>query len=310
MSARRAVIALASLCGIGVAAAAKAADAPLPELYLLGAKYRQEVVSAFVLPGEPVPLQVLADGFRLQHEGRPIAPDKPGHWSWHPPTEPGLYRLRLENAQGETRVELNVFVMVPRSRVRNGRLNGYRIGHYPDKPLGGKAVYEPPRGFVEVTKENDDARVSPHFRLKQFLCKQESDYPKYVVLNDRLLARLERLLAAVNARGHECDTLHVMSGYRTPFYNALIENVKFSQHVFGGAADVFVDADGNELMDDLDRDGVLSKEDARVLASIADAIDRRPGAELLGGIGVYGGTKAHGPFVHIDARGWIARWGQ
>jgi hypothetical protein len=30
--------------------------------------------------------------------------------------------------------------------------------------------------------------------------------------------------------------------------------------------------------------------------------------ELVGGCGVYIATSAHGPFVHIDARGYRARW--
>jgi len=29
---------------------------------------------------------------------------------------------------------------------------------------------------------------------------------------------------------------------------------------------------------------------------------------LVGGIGIYPATSAHGPFVHIDARGTRARW--
>jgi uncharacterized protein YcbK (DUF882 family) len=28
----------------------------------------------------------------------------------------------------------------------------------------------------------------------------------------------------------------------------------------------------------------------------------------VGGIGIYPATSAHGPFVHIDARGTRARW--
>jgi hypothetical protein len=30
--------------------------------------------------------------------------------------------------------------------------------------------------------------------------------------------------------------------------------------------------------------------------------------ELVGGCGIYPGNGAHGPFVHVDARGYRARW--
>jgi hypothetical protein len=161
---------------------------------------------------------------------------------------------------------------------------------------------------VEVTAANDDTLLTPHFRLKQFVCKQPGGFPKYVVLDERLLLKLESVLAAVNKAGHSCPTLHVMSGYRTPYYNAVIENVKLSQHVWGRASDVFVDTDGDEMMDDLDHDGRVSKEDAKVLFDIVDALDRAPGARFPGGLGLYGGTRAHGPFVHVDVRGPLARW--
>jgi hypothetical protein len=29
---------------------------------------------------------------------------------------------------------------------------------------------------------------------------------------------------------------------------------------------------------------------------------------LVGGAGVYPATSAHGPFIHIDTRGYRARW--
>jgi non-heme chloroperoxidase len=30
---------------------------------------------------------------------------------------------------------------------------------------------------------------------------------------------------------------------------------------------------------------------------------------LVGGLGVYRSTRHHGPFVHVDVRGYVARWG-
>ena len=47
------------------------------------------------------------------------------------------------------------------------------------------------------------------------------------------------ILQKVNERGYRCDTFHIMSGYRTPYYNGAIGNVRYSRHVWGGAADIF-----------------------------------------------------------------------
>ena len=77
--------------------------------------------------------------------------------------------------------------------------------------------------------------------------------------------------------------------------------------MYGDAADILVDADGDGRMDDLDGDGRVNIKDARFLASVADGVELAH-PDLIGGIGVYKPTRAHGPFVHIDARGYAARW--
>jgi hypothetical protein len=197
---------------------------------------------------------------------------------------------------------------VPAGEVRDDQLNGYRIGRYPAP--NGNPLYQPPAGFVEVTKENQDAKVSPHFRLKQFLCKQDasSAFPKYVVLEERLLLKLEAILEKVNALGFHADTLHVLSAYRTPYYNHAIGDVPYSMHQWGAAADVYVDKDDKGVMDDLNRDGQIDVKDAR---SLADTVEQmlllREFQKFQGGMGVYPATSAHPPFVHVDVRG-AARW--
>jgi hypothetical protein len=238
------------------------------------------------------------------------------HWTWSAPRAPGVYRLTARDRASGDRITLNAFVMVPYRQHDggNGRINGYRIGYYPDEPLNGLSIYEPPTGFVEVTPLNQDTLLSPHFKLSQFICKQDAGYPKYVVLRERLLLMLETLLADVNALGIHTDSFHVMSGYRTPFYNHAIGNVPYSRHVFGGAADIFIDANHDGVMDDLDGNGRVDLHDARVLYQIVDGLfgehdghARNP--RFLGGLGLYDWTEAHGPFVHVDVRGYRARWG-
>lgn len=230
-------------------------------------------------------------------------------WSWHAPATPGIYPLTIEHRPSGERMELQMAVLVPASRLRNGMLNGYRMGTYP-QPLKGMAAYHPPAGFIEVTEQNRDTPVSPHFTLGQFLCKQSGGFPQYIALSPRLLLKLEALLAAINAEGFRTDSLVVMSGYRTPHYNRTLGNTAYSRHIWGDAADVFVDVrprDGR--MDDLNGDGRVDREDAAYLYRIADRVSRQLGPELAGGVGEYDSTSAHGPFVHVDTRGSYARWG-
>jgi hypothetical protein len=230
-------------------------------------------------------------------------------WRWQAPSEPGLVRLIVQ-PQDHAPMTLNVVVMVPLSQVSRGYLNGYRIGQYPDQPLRGNPIYLPPPGLIEVTPELLDLQVSPHFTLGQFLCKQQADHwPKYLVLREALIAKLEIILAEVNQRGIRSDSFHIMSGYRTPWYNQSIGNGRYSRHIWGGAADIFVDTIGDGRMDDLNGDGRSDVRDARlVLDIIEDLYQTRRHQRLHGGLGLYGPRPHRGPFVHVDARGHEARW--
>jgi hypothetical protein len=237
------------------------------------------------LPGETVALEAL---------------DR--RWSWTAPAIPGLYPLHVVSNDQRDSLTIQAFVLVPYDRMRGEYLNGYRIGRYPAHPFRGLDIYRAPAGFVEVTRENEDAFVSPHFRLKQFLCKQTGGYPKYVVLNEALIQRLENLLELANASGYSASTFYVMSGYRTPAYNRALGNVMYSRHTFGSAADIFIDENHDGVMDDLNRDGRRDERDAEVLYRLFD------GPQSGGGLGKYHATSSHGPFVHVDLRDRRARW--
>jgi uncharacterized protein YcbK (DUF882 family) len=167
----------------------------------------------------------------------------------------------------------------------------------------------PPKGFIEVTRENEDTKVSPNFRVKEFLTKQKSGYPKYLVLDERLVFLLEAIGAHLEPRGWDAGDIFVMSGYRTPYYNKQLDDTKYSLHQWGRAADIFLDKDDNGKMDDFNNDKIISREDAVALAGVLENLAKT--AELssfIGGLGIYGSTSSHGPFVHVDTRPWKARW--
>ena len=220
-----------------------------------------------------------------------------------------MYPLKVKNPAGRTVADFSAFVMVPSNAVRKGVLNAYQIGVYPDTPLKGNPIYIPPKGFIEVTKDNEDTKVSPNFRIKEFLTKQKSGYPKYLVLDERLVYLLEAIGTHLEPAAGTPDDIFVMSGYRTPFYNKQLDDTKYSLHQWGRAADIFLDKDDNGRMDDFNNDKVVTKDDAVALAGVLEGLAKT--AELssfIGGLGIYGPTAAHGPFVHVDTRPWRARW--
>ncbi|MBT8372734.1 MAG: peptidase M15A [Deltaproteobacteria bacterium] len=274
-----------------------------------------EIVTVFVLPNEQLKIKVkknkTTDEFRLYSPEGKIIPAASGHRKWRVPSQAGLYQLKMASVNHQRSTTLNVFVMVPFSRLAGEYLNGYRIGRYPQIALKGLAIYKPPRGFVEVTPQNENTLISPHFKLKQFLCKQSGGYPKYLVLQEKLLLKLELILGKVNEKGYRCDTFHVMSGYRTPYYNKAIGNVTYSRHIYGGASDIFIDENPkDDTMDDLNQDGKIDYKDAAGLYRIIDRLyGKRFYDPFLGGLAWYKKNSNHGPFVHVDVRGRPTRWG-
>jgi hypothetical protein len=283
--------------------AAPAAALPFA-LKVKGLSFDEKVASLTVMPGEEVDFRVEGGQrgpYRLEAETGAVQQRGASAWRWRAPSTPGeLTTITVEDARKGREIDLNVFVLVPIAEVKNGVLKGYRIGAYPEKTR--------PEGFVEVTRENVRTKLSPHFELRQFLCKQSGGFPKYVVLSEALILKLERIVEALDRAGHDVDTLEVMSGYRTPYYNKSIGNVRDSQHTAGTAADIFVDEQADGRMDDLDRDGTVTRDDAVWLFKLVDGMDRMPGGLFRGGLGDYGSTAAHGPFVHVDVRGRLARW--
>ncbi|MFL5619434.1 MAG: D-Ala-D-Ala carboxypeptidase family metallohydrolase [Gemmatimonadaceae bacterium] len=196
-----------------------------------------------------------------------------------------------------------------------GKIGAYRMGFWPAERRKLLATaYANPEGFIEVTPENADTHVSEHFRLRDFLTHdQQGVWPKYLVLRAPLVDKLELVISQLEARGTPVRHMSVMSGFRTPQYNARSGESggrsKVSRHMYGDAADVFVDNDGDGRMDDLNRDGRIDYRDAQVILDAVEQVERMHG-DLVGGVGVYRATRSHGPFAHVDVRGSRARWGR
>jgi hypothetical protein len=184
------------------------------------------------------------------------------------------------------------------------------MGTWPGERRGRGAV---PDGFIEVSESSQDTRVSQHFRLRDFLTHDQAPvWPKYLVLRDALVDKLELVIADLEERGYDVRHMAVMSGFRTPVYNAAGVRrggrATDSRHQYGDAADIYVDNDRNGRLDDLNRDGRVDMADTRVILESVERVEKRH-PEFAGGAGLYKSNASHGPFVHVDVRGTRVRWG-
>lgn len=226
-------------------------------------------------------------------------------------TLPGDASLRA--LAGAPTAGVSLIVMKPFSAKVDGRIGNYRMGHWPYEGRTPRSPnYALPKGFIEVTPENFGTHVSEHFTVGEFLTKDQGNvWPKYLVLDRRLLDKLELTIAELDREGYGVRNFTIMSGFRTPQYNERGVGPggrsAVSRHQYGDASDVYPDDDKDGRMDDLNRDGRVDLKDAHILASAAEVVERK-NPQLVGGIGIYPATSAHGPFVHIDARGTRARW--
>ena len=235
------------------------------------------------------------------------------------PTGAGIWNVLLAIGNGVRPVaDFNIITLLPFATKRNGRIGLYYVGTWPSEhgargpAKAPGAAYANPQGFIQVTPENAATRVSEHFALRDFLTHDQPNvWPKYLVLQPRLIDKLELVLSDLEAHGYDVHGVRVMSGFRTPQYNESGGNTagraNLSRHMYGDASDIYLDDDGDGQMDDLNHDGRISIDDARV---IEQAVDRVEAAhpELVGGAGVYTAAPGHGPFIHIDTRGYRARW--
>lgn len=229
-------------------------------------------------------------------------------WRWTAPSQPGRYRLTLRNRTTTGALHINVLVETPFDS-HDTRIGGYRIGAYQQQPRHDNPIYKPPAGLIRVTPDTAGTPVAPGLELDDFVCHQKPhQWPKYLRLAPHLLTKLNAISHAVRATGIPMHALTIMSGYRTPWYNADIGNdTVYSRHLYGGAADIFVDTNDDGTMDDLNGDGRVDVADARWLARLIEQVDAAH-AELAGGLSAYPGNSFHGPFVHVDVRGTPVRW--
>ncbi len=128
------------------------------------------------------------------------------------------------------------------------------------------------------TLKNGNKRLSEHFEVREFRCRDGSD-PVFV--DTELVDILEKI------RTHFGKPLVITSAYRTAAHNKAVGGAKYSQHCYGRAADIRVA-------------GVTVEQ----LAAYAEKL-----LPDTGGIGRYP-VRSGRPtgWVHVDTRPAKSRW--
>ena len=120
---------------------------------------------------------------------------------------------------------------------------------------------------------NGNRKLSEHFKVREFGCKDGSDP---VFIDTELVDILEQI------RVHFEKPVNITSAFRTAKHNASCGGAKFSQHLYGKAADIRIS-------------GVS-------VDALADYAEK-----LLGNSGGVGRYYVDG-FVHVDVRAVKSRW--
>lgn len=297
---------------VGKASPPSAGSSATPSLAFLqplrGASGKLE--AAFRPPGQPL-ITTPPSGLTVRYEpeqGPPVVSPV-----FETPLVPGVYKVSLEGDQAHEEIaDLRLITLVPFAVKKGGRIGSYSLGQWPYERGGAPSpAYANPVGFVEVTRENQSLAVSKHFTLGDFMNQdQPGVWPKYLLLETRLVDKLELVIAELQDEGFPVTHLAIMSGFRSPRFNQIGDTngrSQVSRHMYGDATDVFVDNDRNGWTDDVNRDGRVDIRDAEIVAAAAARIEARH-PDLAGGVGIYPATRVHGPFTHVDVRGKQARW--
>lgn len=271
-----------------------------------GEEVPHKLFTFFIMPGEQLNISANT-AFDLGTQGMGVTRRSDAKYTVKAPQKPGAYTIIL--LRDPERIILNLLVLTPLDDQKGEFLNGYRIGQYPEKLFNDDPIYAKPKGLFEVTAETENLQLTPNFNMQQFLSAQEGAFPKYLIIRERLLLKLEYLLAVVQSKQIDISTFSFVDGYRTPYYNEITDNALYSRHLWGGAADIFIDQDKNGQMDDLNGDGVIDDKDVMFFYNLVEAEYHKPEyKKFVGGLGLYKKDEQHNGFIHIDVRGKRARW--
>ena|GEM_PF-535533 len=135
-----------------------------------------------------------------------------------------------------------------------------------------------------------------HVAARAHACTDEAEnHSQYLLIDPLLLKKFNHLLQLLkkSPQGYDHRALSIYYGFRHPHMNDTIKGSANSQHLWGKALDMEVG--------DINRDGKINKLDKAI---VLDFLERRV-IHSRGGIGRYPDSPTD---IHMDVRGWYARW--
>ncbi len=240
---------------------------PAPEFAMMrvevnGQRVSPLVPTLFLLPEDPLVIQIQGNNqqatgdqdrsWSVKLNSRFLASDGNNRFSGTVPEEPGFYPLEIESrqklnrafisqniSQGQKtekiRETLQIIVLHPFSRLKDGVIERFPIGIYPDPdeapeqviPKAARSNYLPPKGFIEVTDSNQKMLVSQHYCLKDFISHLNTPFPQFIALSPALLLKLEWLTLYLEQYSQNPKArLTILSGFRTPKYNQMVSGAR------------------------------------------------------------------------------------
>lgn len=259
------------------------------------------------------------------------------------PQPKGIFARKQANIEIPFHAALKCLLPVKVDSLSDGKVNGFEVGKYMDptkvrnlkNPSAPSMIqihqetYQPPKLFYAVTPETYRLRIFKDYTLGDFDLDPRFlplTYPRYIAINPRILKKIDLLETIVRNAGVHLTKFRIFYGFRSPAYNLGSREEegnknlksKYSIHMYGLAVDIMIDEDDNLIMDDLNGDGYTSEDDAKKLLQYVNQLDKEltdKGSDLVGGAGPYPhldfyerGAYAQSPYVHMDARGYMARW--
>jgi len=267
-----------------------------------------------------------------------------GQVKFIPPEPTGLFAKKLPEITIPYEASIDCFFPRKVEEIVDGKVNGFEVGIYPDPTdpeylkqtsnaavvKAHKQIYQPPKYFYPVTPDTYRLKIFKDYTLGDFDLDPrfiKLTYPRYIAINPKIFVKLEMLEQVVRDQGVALSKFKIFYGFRSPLYNiGSRENdggttlkSPFSTHMYGMAVDIMIDEDNDLVIDDLNRDGKITHADAVVLLKYVNILDKKlleEKSDLLGGAGSYihhdfweRGEYVQSPYVHIDVRGYRARWG-
>lgn len=109
------------------------------------------------------------------------------------PRSHGTYTVITSDST--TLQEWIMIVPLDQSQFRTASINSFPVGFYGD---GNSRDNLPDNGFIELSSNVFNARISTHLSFSDFLGHTEGGWPQYMVLDLRLVYKLENVLEEVS----------------------------------------------------------------------------------------------------------------